>query len=153
MVLKVDCQGAKWNDLPMKFEAGTPPIAQAIGLGAAIDYLAQFDRESIGHHERALATLASDRLASLPGVHLLSRPSSRGPIVSFTVDSVHPHDLAEILDRHGVAIRAGMHCAMPFHEHLGLKATARASFFLYNTLEEVHQLIQAVDDAIRVFRT
>lgn len=154
MVLKVDCHGAKWSDLPMKYEAGTPPIAQAIGLGAAIDYLGQFDRDAIHRHEQELAARAGDGLAALPGVRLLRQPSTAGgPIVSFTVDGVHPHDLAEILDRHGVAIRAGMHCAMPLHECLGLKASARASFFLYNTSEEVSRLIQAVDDAIRVFHT
>jgi cysteine desulfurase/selenocysteine lyase len=153
MVLRVDRRGSEWNEVPWKFEAGTPPIAEAIGLGAAVDYLRQFDRTALVAHERRLLARAHRLLGEIPGVRLLGPgPEDKGGIVGFTVDRVHPHDLATLLDRRGVAIRAGAHCAMPLHERLGEPATARASFALYNTLAEVDRLAEAVESARAVFR-
>jgi cysteine desulfurase/selenocysteine lyase len=153
MVLRVDLWGAEWNDVPWKFEAGTPPIAQAIGLGAAVDYLSRFDRAVLVAHERRLTEYAHRRLEELPYVHFLGpTPARKGGIIGFTVDGVHPHDLAQLLDAKGVAIRAGHHCAMPLHNRLGLEASARASFYLYNTLQEIDRLAEAVAAARRVFR-
>ncbi len=153
MVLRVDRHCAEWNDVPWKFEAGTPPIAQAIGLGAAVDYLGRFDRAALSDHGRRLTEHAHRRLSAIPGVRLLGpAPDQKGGVVGFTVAEVHPHDLAQLLDREGVAIRAGHHCAMPLHERLGIAASARASFSLYNTLEEVDALAGAIEGARRVFR-
>ncbi len=153
MVLRVDREGAQWNEVPWKFEAGTPPIAQAIGLGAAVDYLAALDRPALMDHERRLTEHAHQALSAIPGVHLLGpAPEYKGGILGFTVDGVHPHDLAQLLDRAGVAIRAGHHCVMPLHDRLGVGASARASFALYNTLEEVERLAEAIEGAQRVFR-
>ena len=153
MVLHVDREGAEWNDLPYKFEAGTPPIAQAIGLGAAVQYLCKLPWAQVLHHHHQLVARAEQRLSAIPGIHLLTPPvNENGGVVSFTVDHVHPHDLAQILDRAGVAIRAGQHCAMPLHQNLGLAATARASFYLYNRLEEIDVLAEALENAQKLFR-
>ncbi|GIW87808.1 MAG: cysteine desulfurase [Isosphaeraceae bacterium] len=152
MVLEVHRDRAEWNELPYKFEAGTPPIAQAIGLGAAVQFLAELDWDAITAHQQQLVASAQARLASISGVRLFSAPAyQNGGVVSFTVDGVHPHDLAQILDRRGVAIRAGQHCAMPLHETLGIPASARASFCLYNCQSEVESLAQAVEYACSVF--
>jgi cysteine desulfurase/selenocysteine lyase len=153
MVLRVDRSGAEWNEVPWKFEPGTPPIAEAIGLGAVVDYLARFDRMALMAHERRLTEHAHRVLGDLPGLRLLGpEPPDKGGLVAFTVEGVHPHDLATLLDRRGVAIRAGAHCAMPLHERLGVPATARASFSLYNTVAEVDRLAEAIETARRVFR-
>jgi cysteine desulfurase/selenocysteine lyase len=150
MVLRVDRDGAEWNDLPWKFEAGTPPIAQAIGLGAAFDFLARFDRSALSAHQEALTRHAYRVLSQIDGVRLLGpdpRDEPRAGIISFLVEGVHPHDLAQLLDRDGVAIRAGHHCAMPLHHRLGLAASARASFALYNTVADVDRLAGAIERA------
>ena len=150
MVLRVDCDGAEWNELPWKFEPGTPPIAQAIGLGAAVDFLARLDRSALSAHEEALTLHAYRVLSGIDGVRLLGpdpRDQARAGIISFLVDGVHPHDLAQLLDREGVAIRAGHHCAMPLHHRLGLAASARASFALYNTVADVDRLAGAIERA------
>jgi cysteine desulfurase/selenocysteine lyase len=156
MVLHVDLEGSDWNDLPWKFEAGTPPIAQAIGFGAAADYLAGLDRLAAAEHEEELFRLAWEALGAIEGVRLAGPAPGvnrgRGPIVAFELEGVHPHDLATLLDRRGVAIRAGQHCAAPLHRELGRPATARASLALYNTVEEVGCLAEAVDEARRIFR-
>ncbi|MBI3462202.1 MAG: cysteine desulfurase [Planctomycetes bacterium] len=153
MVLRVEQTRADWNEVPWKFEAGTPPIAEAIGLGAAVDYLKQFDASALQRHERALTRYAHERLGGIKGLRLLGpQPTDKGPIVSFTVDGLHPHDLAQLVDREGVAVRAGHHCAMPLHERLGIAASARASFYLYNTLEEVDRLAEAIGKAKSIFR-
>ena len=147
MVLRVDRDGAEWNELPWKFEAGTPPIAQAIGLGAAVDFLERFDRSA---YEEALTRHAYRVLSGIDGVRLLGpdpRDEPRAGIISFLVDGVHPHDLAQLLDRDGVAIRAGHHCAMPLHHRLGLAASARASFAMYNTVADVDRLAGAIERA------
>jgi cysteine desulfurase/selenocysteine lyase len=153
MVLRVGQDEAEWNEVPWKFEAGTPPIAQAIGLGAAVDYLGQFDRRAVWAHDRALTACAHRSLAALAGVRLLGpEPGQKGGVVAFTVAGVHPHDLAQLVDREGVAIRAGHHCAMPLHDRLGVAASARASFALYNTVEEIDRLAGAIERAQQVFR-
>lgn len=145
---------AKWNDIPYKFEAGTPNIAGAIGLGTAVDYLEKLGMKSVHQHVRALTRYALRKLDKLHGVHVLGQRDvkHRGGAVAFTVDGIHPHDLATILDRDGIAIRSGHHCAMPLHERFGLSATARASFWIYNTKQEVDKLVRGVKKAQSVFR-
>src|SRR5262249_37889400 len=134
MVVRVGRDASEWNEVPWKFEAGTPPIAQAIGLGAAVDYLSHFDRSALWAHERTITIYAHRVLGTLAGVRLLGpEPREKGGIVAFTVAGVHPHDLAQLVDGDGVAIRAGHHCAMPLHERLGVAASARASFSLYTS--------------------
>jgi cysteine desulfurase/selenocysteine lyase len=155
MVVRVDRHGAEWNEVPWKFEAGTPPIAQAIGLGAAVDYLAGFDQSALLAHEQGLACHAERVLSRVAGVRLLGPDpdyAAKGAIVSFLVEGVHPHDLAQLLDRDGIAIRAGHHCAMPLHQRLGVAASARASFALYNTIAEVDQLAEGIERAKSTLR-
>ncbi len=154
MVVRVDRQHAEWNEIPWKFEAGTPPIAEAIGLGAAIDYLGQFSAQDLADHERALLTHAHDVLGQIPSLRILGPADleQKGAIVSFTMEGTHPHDLAQLLDRHGIAIRAGHHCAMPLHVRLGIPASARASFSMYNTIAEIDQLGVALESIRLLFR-
>ncbi len=144
-------EGPRWAPLPHKFEAGTPNIEGAIGLAAAIAYLEGCDRAAIAAHERALASEAAARIAALPGARLIGQAAERAAIVSFVLDGVHPHDVGTILDRHGVAIRAGHHCAQPLLESLGVPATARASFGLYNTRQDVDALIGGLQAVREVF--
>ncbi|OJW23549.1 MAG: hypothetical protein BGO49_02875 [Planctomycetales bacterium 71-10] len=146
MVLRVERDRAVWNELPDKFEAGTPPIAEVIGLGAAIDYIESLDAEAVARHERGLIEHAHATLGAVEGFRLLgpSDTAGKGPIVGFTLDGTHPHDLSHLLDRHGIAIRAGHHCAMPLHTRLGIPASARASFALYNTKDEIDRLAEAL---------
>ncbi|HWA97052.1 MAG TPA: cysteine desulfurase [Pirellulales bacterium] len=152
MIRRVRLDGFEPNELPAKFEAGTPPIVSAIGLGAAIDYLGRVGLAAVHEHELALCRHAHRRLAEIEGARLLGpAPEQKSGIVSFTLDGVHPHDIAQVLDRHGVAVRAGHHCAMPLHKRFGLNATARASFYLYNTLDEVDRFADALLDCRRVF--
>ncbi len=152
MVQGVTLQTAEWNDVPYKFEAGTPPIAEVIGLGAAVAYVSQFDSAAVAAHERGLIERAHRLLGALDGVTLLGpAPEHKGGIVAFTAGAVHPHDLASILDRHGVAIRAGQHCAAPLHDRLGVSSSARASFWLYNDESDVDRLATAVAEALAIF--
>jgi cysteine desulfurase/selenocysteine lyase len=152
MIRRVTFDGAEWNDLPWKFEAGTPSIAQAIGLGAAVDYLAAIGMDKIEAYEHAVADYALEALNEVKGVSTLGPPASqRGAVIAFTVDEMHPHDVAELLNREGVAVRAGHHCAMPLHQKLGLSATTRASFYLYNTFDEVDRLVAALRKAKQLF--
>lgn len=146
MVLRVERDRAVWNELPDKFEAGTPPIAEVIGLGAALDYIESLDAEAVARHERGLIEHAHATLGAVEGFRLLgpSATAGKGPIVGFTLDGTHPHDLSHLLDRHGIAIRAGHHCAMPLHTKLGIPASARASFALYNTKDEIDRLAEAL---------
>ncbi len=144
MIERVERQEVKWADLPYKFEAGTPAIAEAVGLAAAIDYLSDVGMESIWAHEQDLAAYAWERLNEVAGVRVIGPDTGRSGVVAFTVEGVHPHDLAEILDSDGVAIRAGYHCAHPLHQFFRLSPTARASFYLYNTHEEVDRLVAGI---------
>jgi cysteine desulfurase/selenocysteine lyase len=153
MISRVTTAGFEPAELPAKFEAGTPPIVSAIGLGAAIDYLQAIGMEAIAAHEHALCVRAHDVLSSTGGVRVFGPgPEHTAGIVSFTVERIHAHDVAQLLDRQGIAVRAGHHCAMPLHKRLGMKATTRASVYFYNTPQEIDQLGTAIDEAKRVFR-
>lgn len=148
MIRRVTWERSTWNDLPWKFEAGTPPIVEGVGLGAAVDYLSNIGMDAIAAHDRELVSYAMERLSALPGMHIVGPPAhQRGGLVAFTYRGIHPHDLASLLDLEGVAIRAGHHCCQPLHQRLGLSATARASFYLYNTAEDVERLVTALDRA------
>ncbi len=148
MISRVGRTEASWADLPWKFEAGTPAIAEAVGLGAAVDYLSAVGMEPVWAHEQELAAYTLERLEEAPGVRVVGPLArERSGVVAFTVASIHPHDLAQALDWEGVAIRAGLHCAQPLHERLGLEATARASFYLYNTRKEVDRLVEGIQKA------
>ena len=148
MIRRVGRTQASWNDPPWKFEAGTPAIAEAIGLGAAVDYLDTVGMEAVWAHERELVAYALERLVELPGTRVLGPPAEeRSGVVAFTVESIHPHDLAQLLDLEGIAIRAGFHCAQPLHERFGLGPTGRASLYLYNTREEVDRLAEGIPKA------
>ena len=151
MILKVELESSTWNELPYKFEAGTPNVAGAVGLAAALSYLRAKGLPAVAAHEAALTAAALARLRGLPGVSVYGPQSPRGPLVAFNVAGVHPHDLAQYLDQEGVAIRAGHHCAQPLLRQLGVAATARASFALYNTAQEVDALIGAVARAKEFF--
>jgi len=153
MIRRVKLDGFEPADLPAKFEAGTPPIVSAVGLGVAIDYLEQVGLAGIHEHERQLTIRAHQVLREAGGVRFLGpEPEEKAGIVSFTVEGVHAHDVAQLLDRHGIAVRAGHHCTMPLHKALGINASTRASFYLYNTLDEVDKLGEALVQVKRVFR-
>ena len=153
MISRVTLEESTWNEIPYKFEAGTPNIADAIGLGAAVDYLEALGMENVREHERALTTYALDELASLPGLEIYGPmdADARVGVVAFNYGDIHPHDLGQVLDRSGVAIRAGHHCAQPLMRRLDCVATARASFFVYNTFAEIDVLVEAVKEAGRYF--
>ncbi len=153
MIRKVTKEGTTWADPPARFEAGTPAISQAIGMAAAIRWLDGLGMDAVSAHEREITAYALDRLVEVPGLTVFGPPASPdrlGP-VSFELEGVHGHDVAEILDRHGVAVRAGHHCAQPLMDRLGVPATARASFGVYTTTEEIDRLIEGLHDARRVF--
>lgn len=145
MIKEVKLRSFKPNTLPHKFEAGTPAIAEAVGFGAAVDYLTKVGMENIAAHEHEITEYALERLEEIPGVKLFG-PSAdkKGGVAAFTFEGVHPHDVAQILDRDGIAVRAGHHCAQPLHEKFGIPATSRASFYLYNTKEEVDLLVNGI---------
>lgn len=152
MILSVSFEGSTWNHLPHRFEAGTPNIGGAIGLGAAIDYLDAIGLARVAAHEQDLLEYATARLLSIDGLTIVGTAPEKSSLVSFTVDGVHPHDLGTVLDSRGVAVRTGHHCAMPVMEFFGVPATARASFGLYNTRLEIDALHDAVLYAIRMLR-
>lgn len=153
MVKAVQKEEAIWNDTPQKFEAGTPNIAGAVGLAAAIEYLQKLGMENVRRYEEELATYAINKFSQLKDVKVYGpeNPDKRGSVISFSVKGIHPHDLATILDEHGIAIRSGHHCAMPLHLRLNQSATARASLYFYNTRQEIDQLITAVKSAKELF--
>jgi cysteine desulfurase / selenocysteine lyase len=151
MIREVGFDSVTYNDAPLKFEAGTPPIVEAIGLKAAIDYVTAMDREAAAAHEHALLDYATRRLSDGNAVRIFGSAPGKGAIVAFEVAGVHAHDLATILDRRGVAVRAGHHCAHPLMQRLGVTSTARASFAFYNTMAEVDCLIDAVAAARKMF--
>jgi cysteine desulfurase/selenocysteine lyase len=153
MIASVDFEGATWNELPFKFEAGTPPIAEAVGLGAAVDYLATLGMERVRAHERELTGYMLDRLSEIPGLSFVGPPEAenRGGLVSFTIEGMHAHDIAELANRGGVCIRAGHHCAQPLMRCLGVSATARASVGVYNEPGDVDALIDALLAGRKVF--
>ncbi len=151
MIREVTRANVTYADPPMRFEAGTPPIAQTVGLAAALDYVEKVGREKIAAHETALARAAQSRLKELNGIHIIGEALDKGPIISFEAIGIHAHDLATILDREGVAVRGGHHCAQVLMDRFNVAGTARASFALYNTMEEVDALIAAVGVARKVF--
>jgi len=147
MIESVSFEKTTYNAVPYKFEAGTPNIAGVVGLGAAIEYLERLDRAAARAHEDELLAEATARIAALPGIRLIGRARHKSSVLSFVIDGVHPHDIGTVLDREGVAIRTGQHCAQPVMDRYGVAATARASFALYNTREEVEALVAAVAKA------
>ena len=153
MISIVRMEGSTWNELPYKFEAGTPDIADAIALGAAVDYLDALGMDSVRRHERELTAYALEAVASVRDVILYgpADPDSRGGVISFNLADVHPHDLGQVLDGEGIAIRAGHHCAQPLMRCLGVGSTARASFYIYNTKAEVDVLVGALHRARKFF--
>jgi cysteine desulfurase/selenocysteine lyase len=153
MISSVDFQSATWNDVPSKFEAGTPMIAEAVGLAAAVDYLSALDMTRVRSHERALTAYMLERLAEVPGLRVVGPPEAegRGGLASFTIEGMHPHDVAELADRGGVCIRAGHHCAQPLMRCLGVGATARASVGVYNDAADIDALVAALQAGREVF--
>jgi cysteine desulfurase/selenocysteine lyase len=153
MIASVDFDGATWNELPYKFEAGTPPIAEAVGLGAAAEYLTGLGMQRVRAHELALTAYLLERLAEVPGLRVVGPPraTERGGLASFTIEGMHPHDIAELADRGGVCIRAGHHCAQPLMRCLHVAATARASVGIYNTTAEIDTLLDALLAGREVF--
>lgn len=150
MIKSVTFEKTTYNDLPYKFEAGTPNIGGGIGLGAAIDYLSTIDHDAIAAYESDLLAYATDRLSRVPGVHIIGTAREKTAILSFVIDGIHPHDIGTILDDQGIAIRTGHHCAQPVMQRFGLPATARASFAFYNTKEEADALVKGVERVIEV---
>ncbi len=152
MIREVNTDHSTWNDLPWKFEAGTPNIAQAIGLGAAVDYLSDIGLEAIRSQEHELVHAALSQLADIAGVTLWGPPAQeRAAVVAFSLDGIHPHDISQILDQEGLAIRAGHHCAQLLMKRFEVSSTARASFYFYNTLEEVEALVRGIRSAQKFF--
>ena len=152
MISSVTFEKSAWNELPYKFEAGTPHIEGAVGLAAAADYMESIGLDAIAAHERGLLEYGTERLAEIEGLRIVGTAPHKASLISFVIDGVHPHDLATILDYQGIAIRAGHHCAQPVMQRYGVAATARASFALYNTREEIDALAAGIRRAKEVFR-
>ncbi len=155
MIREVHRDHSKWNELPWKFEAGTPSVAEGIVMGAAIDYLSGLGMANVRAHERELVAYALEKFAAVDGVRIVGPldPDARGGVIAFEIPEAHPHDIAQIFDREGICVRAGHHCAMPLHEHYGLAATTRASFYMYNTPDEVDRLIATLKKVREIFKT
>jgi cysteine desulfurase/selenocysteine lyase len=151
MIRSVTFEETTFAPLPMKFEAGTPNIEGAVGLGAAVDFLQQLDWAAVAAHEADLLAYATEQVGSVPGVRLVGTAAHKAPVVSFVMDRVHPHDIGTVLDQEGVAIRTGHHCTQPVMDFFGVPATARASFALYNTRDDVDRLAAALRQARKVF--
>ncbi len=152
MIREVRLEGSSWNTLPWKFEAGTPAIAEVIGLGAAVEYLTDLGMAWVQQREHELVNYAMDRMSKVEGLRILGpEAEQRGGAVAFTFNEIHPHDISALLDADGIAIRAGHHCAQPIHDCYGIAATARASFYFYNTFEEIDRLIVALEKVQQVF--
>jgi cysteine desulfurase/selenocysteine lyase len=151
MISSVTFERSTWNVLPHKFEAGTPHIAGAIGLGAAVDYVSAIGMDRIQAHERELLAYGTAALREVPGLRLIGAARAKASILSFVIDGIHPHDIGTIVDREGVAIRTGHHCAQPVMARFGVPATARASLALYNTREDLDRLVAALLKARDVF--
>jgi cysteine desulfurase/selenocysteine lyase len=151
MISRVEKYKSEWAEVPYKFEAGTPHIAGVIGLGAAIEFLERIGINEIYRHTRELTDYAYKKLAAMPGTRVFGLQSPRLGCVSFTIEGVHAHDAAQVLDDSNIAVRAGHHCTMPLHERLGVPATVRASFYLYNKREDINQLVAGIEEIKRVF--
>jgi cysteine desulfurase / selenocysteine lyase len=151
MIRSVTFEKTLYNDLPYKFEAGTPNIGGAIGLGAAIDYVDRLGIDNIAAHEHDLLTYATESLLAIEGVHIIGTAAEKAAVISFVIDGIHPHDIGTILDREGIAVRTGHHCAQPVMQRFHIPATARASFALYNTREEIDALVKGIYKVKEVF--
>jgi cysteine desulfurase/selenocysteine lyase len=151
MIRTVSFERSTWNDLPYKFEAGTPNIAGAIGLGAALDYIGRVGFDAIGRHEQALLEYGTRALEAVPGVRIIGTARQKASILSFVMDGIHPHDVGTIVDQEGVAVRTGHHCAQPVMERFGIPATARASLAMYNTRDDLDALVRALERVREVF--
>ncbi len=149
MIRTVSLNDSTWNDIPWKFEAGTPNIAQAIGLGAAVDYINQIGMETIHNREQELLNYALEKMLEIPEINIYGAAPERGAVISFNVDNIHPHDLAQFLDYDGIAIRAGHHCAQPIMKKLGVSATGRASFYVYNSKDDVDRLCESIEKTVK----
>jgi cysteine desulfurase / selenocysteine lyase len=153
MIRRVTYEGFEPNDLPYKFEAGTPAIAEAVGLGAAVDYLSGLGMENVHRHEQFITNYALEALSEIEGLTLIGPPAAqKGGLATFILDGMHPHDIAQLVDEDGIAIRAGHHCAMPLHRKLGVSASARASFYVHTTTGEIDRLVQSLQRARQIFR-
>ena len=144
MIRNVTLEKSTWNDIPWKFEAGTPNIAQVIGLGAAIDYLDEIGMQTINEYGKELLTYGQEKLHNIPGLTIYGKAKEKGAVISFNIENIHPHDVAHILDTFGIAIRAGHHCAQPIMKCLNIPATNRASFYIYNTFTEIDSLVEGL---------
>jgi cysteine desulfurase/selenocysteine lyase len=151
MIYEVFLDHSNYADIPHKFEAGTPSIAQGIGLGAAVEYLSELGMEKIAAYERELTDIALGKLRDVDGLRIYGEAAERVGAISFTIEGVHPHDLSTILDQHGVAIRAGHHCAQPLMRRYEIAATARASLYFYNTPNDIDVLVDALNNAKEIF--
>ncbi len=151
MIRSVTFEKTLYNDLPYKFEAGTPNIGGAIGLGAAIDYVDRLGIDNIAAHEHDLLTYATESLLAIEGIHIIGTAAEKAAVISFVIDGIHPHDIGTILDREGIAVRTGHHCAQPVMQRFKIPATARASFALYNTREEIDALVKGIYKVKEVF--
>jgi len=151
MIKRVTFESTTWNELPAKFEAGTPHIAGGIGLGAVIDYLSAFDMADIAAHEHRVLDYATQRLGEIEGLRIIGTAKDKAGVISFTLGDIHPHDLGTIIDHHGIAIRTGHHCAMPVMQFFNVPATARVSFGMYNTEREVDMLVEALHKTREMF--
>jgi cysteine desulfurase/selenocysteine lyase len=149
MIKTVSLNDSTWNDIPWKFEAGTPNIAQAIGLGSAIDYINEIGLDKIHEHEQDILTYALEKMQKIPEVNIYGSADERGAVISFNLKNIHPHDLSQLLDNDGIAIRAGHHCAQPIMKKLGVSATGRASFYLYNSKEDVDRLCESLVKTVK----
>jgi cysteine desulfurase/selenocysteine lyase len=152
MIKKVTLSGFTPNEIPYKFEAGTPAIAEAVGFQAAVNYLNKIGMDTIQAHEKSITEYAYDRLCEISGIRVLGPTGEeRGGVLSFTLNGVHPHDIAQILDSEGIAVRAGHHCAMPLHQRLNVQASTRASLYLYNILEDIDALAEGIQKVKEIF--
>ena len=153
MIIGVKLRSFTPNEIPYKFEAGTPAIAEAVGLGSAIDYIMSIGLDAIATHEQDMISYALERLEEIPGVTVFGpKAQDKGGVAAFSLKGMHPHDVAQLLDQNGIAVRAGHHCAQPLHEKLNLPATTRASFYLYNTFHEIDQLVEGIYQVKKIFR-
>jgi cysteine desulfurase/selenocysteine lyase len=151
MILSVTFEKTTYNEVPFKFEAGTPNIAGAIGFAAALDYFRRFDIDQVMAHEKDLLEYATERLTAIDALRVIGTADDKASVLSFTLCAVHPHDIGTILDQHGIAVRAGHHCAQPVMQRFGIPATARASFAFYNTRDDVDVLAEGIQQVLEVF--
>jgi cysteine desulfurase / selenocysteine lyase len=151
MISRVEREHSTWNEIPWKFEAGTPPIVEAAGVGAAVRFMMELGRDRIQAHEAALSAYAHERLRAMNSIRIIGQAHGKGAIIAFEMKGAHAHDVATVIDRQGVAVRAGTHCAMPLLERFGATSTCRASFGLYNTFAEADKLAEALQKAETLF--